>query len=151
MLLKQLRRTLNELPPYAKLIQDITDVIPSGAHSDIDIGSGTGNVTEVLLNRGNDVLSLEFNQIMIDKIGAKGFYSSRHKVFKASAEILNDHRALRDGGFDATTMVNVLYSIDNKLECLKGIHRILKSGGILSFSTTHSTNFLLLFLASAND
>ena len=44
---------------------------------------------------------------------------------------------LKERLFDAAVMVNVLYAVDDPLACLRGVHRLLKPGGILGLSTTH--------------
>ena len=40
--------------------------------------------------------------------------------------------------FDAAVMINVLYAVDDRLKCLRQVHRLLKPGGCIVLSTSHS-------------
>ncbi len=141
-------RILSTFPPYAKLISDVCSVIPESASKVMDVGAGTGNVAAHLLSRGLYVVSLEHNAAMIEKMRAKKLNSSQHLIAKASAESLNHIPSIADETFDAVVMVNVLYSVDDPYACLTGAHRILKPGGVLGLSTTHSAVSLSNLLAS---
>ena len=104
----------------------------------LDVGAGTGNSTKALLDRGFSVVSLEQNGAMIDTMRDRRFDPHKHKVVKASAEQLNDLRSIPDQSFDAVTLVNVLYSLDDPFACLTGVNRVLKSHGVVGLSTTHA-------------
>jgi ubiquinone/menaquinone biosynthesis C-methylase UbiE len=49
--------------------------------------------------------------------------------------------------FDAAIMINVLYAVDDSVQCLRQVRRLLKPGGRLVLSTSHSgTDLDRLFL-----
>jgi len=49
--------------------------------------------------------------------------------------------------FDAAIMINVLYAVDDSVKCLRQVRRLLKPGGRLVLSTSHSgTDLDRLFL-----
>lgn len=127
-------RVLLEFPPYHTLIDDVISVVPSGNLSVADLGAGTGNVTAALEKHGHRVTAIEDNLGMLDRFAAKGFDPEVTKLIKASVEHLE---FLPHESFDAAVMVNVLYSLDHPLECLRSVHRILRPGGVLGLSTTH--------------
>jgi ubiquinone/menaquinone biosynthesis C-methylase UbiE len=128
-------RVLLEFPPYKKLIDDIIAVVPAGNQSVVDLGAGTGNVTAVLLQAGHAVTAVENNHAMLDRLRSKRMDRNRLTVVKSSVENLD---CLPDASFDAAVMVNVLYAVNDPLTCLQAVYRILKPGGTLGFSTTHS-------------
>ena len=47
-------------------------------------------------------------------------------------------RAIGEGHFDAAVMINVLYAVDDREQVLKEVRRLLRPGGILALSTSHS-------------
>jgi SAM-dependent methyltransferase len=131
-------RILSEFAPYHDLLKEVTSVIPATATTVVDIGAGTGNVSKLLLDRGLRVTSIEFSATMIDRMRAKGFDPKRHRVIKARAEALNALGSIPSESFDAATLVNVLYGLDDPYACLTGVNRLLKRGGVVGLSTTHS-------------
>ena len=141
-------RILTDFPPYQKLLHDVASVVPDTASFVLDVGSGTGNSTRVLLDRGFQVTSIETNTAMIERMRSKKFDASRHRVVKASAESLNILRTLKSGSFDAAILVNTLYSLDDPYACLTGLNRLLKPKGVIGFSTTHASIHLDALLAS---
>jgi ubiquinone/menaquinone biosynthesis C-methylase UbiE len=128
-------RVLLEFPPYKRLIDDVTAVVPPGEHVVADLGAGTGNVTAALLEAGHTVTAVENNLAMLDRLRSKKLSPDSLTVVKASVENLS---ALPDESFDAAVMVNVLYAVADPLTCLQGVHRILKPKGVLGLSTTHA-------------
>ena len=138
-------RVLQDFPPYKRLIDDVTAVIPPGEHHVADLGAGTGNVTAALLEAGHTVTAVESNWAMLDRLRSKKLGQDSLTVVKGSVENLG---SLPDASFEAATMVNVLYSVTDPLTCLQGVHRILKPKGVLGLSTTHSETELDPLLAS---
>ena len=130
-------KVLKDYPPYQKLLTDVCAAIPDGGTNVIDIGAGTGNSSEVLLNRGFSVTSLESSAEMIDRMRLKEFDNARHTIVKGRAEYVADIFGEKDK-FDGATAVNVLYSVDNPYQCLCGIRDILKPDAMLGLSTTHA-------------
>lgn len=128
-------RVLQDFPPYKRLIDDVTNVIPPGEHTIADLGAGTGNVTAALLEAGHTVTAVESNWAMLDRLRSKKLSPDSLTVVKASVENLT---SLPAESFDAAIMVNVLYSVTDPLTCLQGVNRILKPKGVLGLSTTHA-------------
>jgi ubiquinone/menaquinone biosynthesis C-methylase UbiE len=124
-------------PPYQQLLRDVASAVPDTANKVLDGGSGSGNIADLLLRRGFDVTSLEPNAAMISKMRERRFDPIRHKVLKASAEDLEKLRGIENCSFDAVTLSNVLYCVDDPFACLTGIHRVLKPDGMIGLSTTH--------------
>ena len=128
-------RVLLEYPPYHQLIADVIAVVGGDRPHVVDLGAGTGNVTAALLKAGHRVTAVENNQAMLDRLRSKDLPRKRLTVFKSSAENL---MGISDASFDAAVMVNVLYALADPLTCLQEVHRILKPGGVLAYTTTHS-------------
>jgi ubiquinone/menaquinone biosynthesis C-methylase UbiE len=128
-------RVLLEFPPYKKLIDDVIAVVPAGRKAVADLGAGTGNVTAALLAAGHHVTAVESNLAMLDRLRSKKLGGKELTVVKSTVENLS---GLADAAFDAVVMVNVLNAVNDPLTCLQGVHRILKPGGVLAFSTTHA-------------
>ena len=131
-------RVLTRFPPYAKLIDDIMAVVPEGGRTVIDLGSGTGNVVAALLKGNNRVTAVENNLAMLEKLRDRQFNPVTVTIVKGSVEYLDTLDPKLHGAYDAATMVNVLYAVDDPLSCLQSVFRLLKPGGVLAFSTTHS-------------
>lgn len=141
-------RVLLEYPPYQRLIDDVTAVVPPGDKCVVDLGAGTGNVTAALLAAGHSVTAVESNLGMLDRLRSKKLDGASLTVVKASVENLS---ALPEASFDAAVMVNVLYAVSDPLTCLQGVHRILKPRGVLGLSTTHSESDLDPLLGSIQE
>jgi len=127
-------RILTSFPPYCKLIAEVIDVLPATDLLVADLGAGTGNVTAALLERGQRVVAIENNVGMLDRFRSKSRLSGSVTVIKDTIE---DCERLKEGIFDGVVMVNVLYAVEDPLSCLRQVHRLLKPGGTLGFSTTH--------------
>jgi ubiquinone/menaquinone biosynthesis C-methylase UbiE len=141
-------RILQDFPAYQQLLQDVASAVPDNAASVLDVGAGTGNSTNVLLDKGFNVVSLEQNAAMIDRMRERRFDPIKHRVLKASAEQLNELRSIENETFDAVTLVNVLYGLADPFACLTGIRRVLKPKGVIGLSTTHAAVTLEPLLAA---
>lgn len=130
---------LLEFPPYRTLIEDVIAVVPKGNLSVVDLGAGTGNVTRALVDRGHRVTAVESNLGMLDRLDEKRFDNLRVKIIKCAMEHLE---CLPSESYDAAVMVNVLYAVNEPLKCLRDVHRMLRKGGVLGLSTTHSETHL---------
>jgi ubiquinone/menaquinone biosynthesis C-methylase UbiE len=138
-------RILTTFAPYQNLIADVVAVVPGSGQCVGDLGAGTGNVTAALLAGGHRVYAVESNIGMLDRFAVKPRPAGTVSVVKGSVESLDCFNA---GIFDAVVMVNVLYAVDEPLKCLREIHRLLRPGGVLGFSTTHSDTKLDALLAA---
>ena len=72
-------RVLREFPPYRRLIEDVTAVIPPGELNVADLGAGTGNVTAALLEAGHTVTAVESNLAMLDRLRSKKLSPTRSR------------------------------------------------------------------------
>jgi ubiquinone/menaquinone biosynthesis C-methylase UbiE len=126
---------LQNFPPYNELVRAVTSLVPPDAAKVVDLGAGSGNCTSALLQAGHHVTAVEANLGMLERLRNKKFDATKLTIIKGSVEHLS---FLADESFDAATMMNVLYAVDDPLGCLRGVHRILKPGAILSYSTTHA-------------
>lgn len=128
-------RVLLPFAPYRSLQKDVVSVVQKPDSLVLDAGAGTGNATQLLLEAGHRVVALENNLGMLARFEAKRFDPNRCTLKRSSVEGI---RALKDSAFDAVIMTNVIYSVEDPLGCLREIHRVLKPGGVLGLSTTHS-------------
>jgi SAM-dependent methyltransferase len=136
--------------PYRELVQDVIGAIPSWATGVLELGAGTGNVTQQLLLRKCSVTAVENNPFMLEQMAAKGLRSNRKlTVLVESVENTEfDNRR----NFDAAVAVNVAYALEDPLRCFRKVAEALKSGGIFALSTTHSnTNLDALLEAIKSD
>jgi SAM-dependent methyltransferase len=136
--------------PYRELVQDVIGAIPSWATGVLELGAGTGNVTQQLLLRKCSVTAVENNPFMLEQMAAKGLGSNRKlTVLVESVENTEfDNRR----NFDAAVAVNVAYALEDPLRCFRKVAEALKSGGIFALSTTHSnTNLDALLEAIKSD
>jgi SAM-dependent methyltransferase len=127
-------RILLQFPPYQQLVNDVIDVLTGQNLLVADLGAGTGNVSIALLKRNHRVVAVENSIGMLDQFLAKELPSGSITVIKDS---IGDCERLKAGIFDGVVMVNVLYAMDDPVDCLKQVHRLLKSGGVIGLSTTH--------------
>jgi SAM-dependent methyltransferase len=131
---------LRGFKPYEDLIQDVIGPIPSWAMRVLELGAGTGNVTERLLGRDYNVLAVENNSFMLEKMAAKGMCSS--KKLTILMESVENTEFDNQRNFDAAVAVNVAYALEDPLRCFRRVADALKRGGIFSLSTTHSNTNL---------
>jgi ubiquinone/menaquinone biosynthesis C-methylase UbiE len=104
-----------------------------------DLGAGTGNATLRLLekNPSRHIWAIESNEMMLQYLKQKvGAHLGRLTAIKDDVVRLGALRYQNDY-FDAAIMINVLYAVEDPLECLRQACRILKPGGVLVLSTPH--------------
>jgi ubiquinone/menaquinone biosynthesis C-methylase UbiE len=138
-------RVLNNTRVYPELLAkliggyDGVRTIPENARV-LDLGAGTGNVTNRLITTGRDrvVFAIENNRIMLQFLRAKceRFLRSNPDVGGVIAikQDITSLFGLDDDYFDFVLMNNVLYSIPDADACLKESCRVLKPGGELRLS-----------------
>ena len=121
---------------------DLVDLVISqvgGAQLCADLGAGTGNATLKLLQTEptRQVWAVESNEMMLQYLRQKvGAHGGRLTAIKDDVVRLGALRYQNDY-FDAAIMINVLYAVQDPLECLRQACRILKPGGMLVLSTPH--------------
>ena len=96
-----------------------------------DLGAGTGNGTLKLLQTepARQVWAIESNDMMLQYLRQKvGSHIERLTTIKDDIVRLGALR-YRNDYFDAAIMINVLYAVQDPLECLHQACRILKPRG----------------------
>jgi SAM-dependent methyltransferase len=125
---------------YEDLIQDVISGIPAGATRVLELGAGTGNVTEKLLLRNYRVTTVENNPFMLEKIAEKRLGSSRKLT--VLVESLENTEFDGQSDFDAAIAMNVAYALDDPPGCFRKVAEALRRGGVFALSTTHSNTSL---------
>ncbi|HMB06386.1 MAG TPA: TIR domain-containing protein [Isosphaeraceae bacterium] len=131
---------LLRFPEYRDLIALVASKV-GGARRCLDLGAGTGNGAIRLLESdpAREVWAVEINETMLRhfraKIASSGVdYSDRLTILKDNLLRLD---ALPAKSFHGAVMINVLYAIGDRSECLGNVNRVLKPGGVLALSTPH--------------
>jgi ubiquinone/menaquinone biosynthesis C-methylase UbiE len=124
-------RVLPELPFYqevvnrhvARLGQPDIDLV-------LDVGAGTGSVTERLLQDGKRVTAIDVNRAMLQRLEDKidSQWIARFEVIEDTAERL-PHFA--DSSFDAVTVLLAFFDMENPLAALNEALRVLKPNGTI--------------------
>ena len=140
---------IGEFTDYKELVERVVAQI-DGAENCLDIGAGTGNTTIELHRKApkRHVHAVDVNHNMLRKLHTKleqhPGYSERTTIIHG--DCITALAGFQDETFDACVMMNVLFALDNPVECLTEVRRVLKYGGVLSLSTSrNSTNIHKLF------
>ena len=143
---------LQQFQEYNSLLSAVAELVGDATRC-IDLGAGTGNSATRLL-RANDrrsVLAVDANASMLKVFRTKVTASQRNRLRIVESDI-QAMPWLRDGDFDAATMVNVLYALDEPADCLREVRRVLSNDGALVVTTPHSeTSVPSLFTALEGD
>lgn len=140
---------LTRFVPYQQLIKQVVDGVPRDAGRVLELGAGTGNVTQELLSRQYTVTAVENNPSMLEKMASKGLRINRKlSILFDSVESCSFRT---EGQFDAAVAVNVAYALDDPVGCFRRVSDALRPGGIFALSTTHSGSRLEPLLAAIED
>ncbi len=119
---------LSQLPPLAGLYV-------------MDAGCGTGKLAEIMVNQGAAVTAFDYNAEFVD--------ITRHRLGKRAtvlqADLAEPLPFAPDDTFDLVTASLVMHYLKDWTPALREIHRLLKPGGLLIFSTHHPTMMWKLF------
>lgn len=103
----------------------------------LDVGCGTGIFSYFLASKGKDVIGIDMlpEHITI----ANRMYKLPNLQFKVmDAANLN----FPDNSFDCVLFLETIEHVDNPVEILKDIYRVLKPGGCLVVSTPNSNSYI---------
>ncbi len=101
-------------------VEAVRFVLPDGARRVLDLGAGTGKLTEVLLDLGLDVVAVEPSESM------RVMLPARAEVLDGDAE----HLPLADASVDAVVVGQAFHWFDTG-PALAEIARVLRPGGTL--------------------
>jgi SAM-dependent methyltransferase len=135
--------------PYNDLVQDVISGIPSRPCRILELGAGTGNVTQQLLRRNHTVTAVENNCFMLEKMAAKGLLSRNRLTILV--ESVENSEFDNQRNFDAAVAVNVAYALEDPLRCFRKVSAALRKGGMFVLSTTHSETNLDALLQAIKD
>ncbi len=121
--------------------QQVTDIFPSGA-TILDIGSGMGREAFALCRQGFEVVGLDKSKYAVE-LAKEEAQSSNSKVKFYHYD--GEHIPFEDGVFDIVIIwsqtFGLLYGESYKQSYLRECKRVLKPGGLLSYSG-HSLEYL---------
>jgi ubiquinone/menaquinone biosynthesis C-methylase UbiE len=133
-------KIISEFTDYQKLLNMVVGKVGT-AKSCADLGAGTGNVTMKLLNAdpARRVLAIEKNEGMVDILQRKldEAVGLRGRAVLYKGDITTCLMEEKEKSLDACLMLNVLFALEHPKEALAAVSRVLRSGGILSLSTSH--------------
>jgi SAM-dependent methyltransferase len=140
---------------YKKLVALLVSLVGDSVRC-ADLGCGTGNVTLELLStdRRRIVQAVEKNDSMLEHLQAKldSQPSLKRRAVLYKGDLTTVLREQNSDSLDACVTLNVLFALENPLEALMEVYRVLKRGGILSLSTSHKrTDIRALFNAIKTD
>lgn len=149
-------RLLTPFDDYQQLVDQVVQ-LTQDAHRCIDLGAGTGNGTIRLLQSRSDreVWALEPNEAMLECLrtkvrqldeetgleaawpgGGRNGQDCTQRLTIIKGDIFQSD-TLPAGHFDGAILINVLYTLENPVQALRQIYRLLRPGGVLVLSTPH--------------
>ena len=102
----------------------------------LDIGCAQGTLSWYLRKKGGFWVSTDQDMANLE--------ASRELLKKNLVQMPSGLLPFRSGAFDVVTCLDYLEHIENDGECLREIHRVLKSGGLLVVVTPHTGRFFPL-------
>lgn len=104
-------------------------IVPASARSVLDLGAGTGKLTELLVSRAERVLAVEPSEAMLDVLRQK---LPAVDAMKGSAERI----PIPDNSVDVVTVAQAFHWFDREPAC-REIARILVPNGVLGLLWNH--------------
>ncbi len=122
------------LNPPINILKELD--IKQGYHV-LDFGCGPGGYSfsaSRLIGSNGKVFALDINPLAIDRVKKIAFKNR----FDNIEEILSDCKTnLSDNSIDVILLFDVYHDLDNKVQVLEELYRVLKPEGILSVSDHH--------------
>jgi len=142
---------LLKFPAYRRLLRQVAEEVGEAKRC-ADLGAGTGNSTVALLEADpkRSVWAIDSNRFMLRRLLKKvgNRFPGRLQVQQENVERL---RSFGNQMFDAVTLVNTLYAIDDPSRCLHEVRRVLSDDGRLVLTTPHADTDVPRLLASLRD
>ena len=106
----------------------------------VDMGAGTGFMTEALIHRGLDVIAVDQSETMLDMLRNKFGGSKKIECYLGNAQNLS----LKDGLADYVFANMYLHHADNPPQAIQEMARVLKIGGklVITDLDDHQFDFL---------
>lgn len=112
--------SLGQDPRWRKLMVDGMQLAPGSLVA--DVASGTGLVAELVRDQGCRVVAVDQSPQMLAGAAGRGF-----EVVQARAEAM----PFDDGTFDGLTFTYLLRYVDDPLDCMRELARVLRPGGTI--------------------
>lgn len=109
-------------------IRSAIDLIKCHERRALDVGCGTGNVSEKLLELGFEVIGLDISPEMLHQAEKK---LSRYRSFKTFVGTIEDFSKTANPGFSMITAYSVLHHLPDCLSAIRIMSNLLRSGGVL--------------------
>ncbi len=129
------RAKIHRLVPFQKIIELMDEVSEKNI---LDIGCGTGDLTDMLFNEGAKVTGIDISHKWINL--CKDRYSGKIGQRLNFQTMSGSDLSFSDDFFDIVVMNMVLLNIDTLEEVesfFRNISRVLKPGGVFIFSDLH--------------
>ncbi len=114
------------------LIEKLIDFVELNGHkSFLEIGCGSGFITKYIANKyGGEVTGIDIDPRQIELATKESIYIGDIRYLEANATNL----PFEDKRFDIVLSVGVLHHIENWLDALKEMKRVLKPGGYFLYA-----------------
>ncbi|MCP4590111.1 MAG: methyltransferase [bacterium] len=152
----QYDRIISDYSRNKQLCRDVCGIV-SGRGPYLDLGTGTGNCAMRLLKADpmGHVTAVDNNEMMLLQLDRKlkesDIDEDRVAIVKSDAVVFLREQREREQQerkikYGSCTMLNVVFALDDPLECLRLVYDLLRPGGCLALSTSHeNTNICRLF------
>jgi ubiquinone/menaquinone biosynthesis C-methylase UbiE len=139
---------LQEFTPYQELARAHVEAVGAGQRI-LDLGAGTGFLTQQLLKRRKLVSAVDYNDAMLQRLRSSCQGYQGLTVMKADLETL---QGLPDQDYDGVVMMNALSWLAAPLSCLRKAWAALRRGGVIALSCPSESSTLdALFRAIEDD
>lgn len=125
---------------YSSMLDSIVNLIPKNA-TVLECASGTGTISIAVSKVAEKVICTDLSLPMLDKAKFKANKLNIQNITFKERNLLN--LTDKDSSFDVVIAGNVLHLLQNPIEVVKELYRIVKPNGLLilpTFLTVNSNN-----------